>query len=138
MSDAPVCRHCHDPARPVCRPRGLCWDCWWSPARDLYKSLSKFARKSVRPVAYKPPGDCRHCGRNKASRPRGLCHGCYLDKTVRAKHEPRRHVPPGETMAEVEAVIAEQMLCLPIWWDTDAAYMAELERRGAKIERATR
>lgn len=31
----PSCRHCN--AKPSCRPRGLCWTCFYTPAvRDLY------------------------------------------------------------------------------------------------------
>jgi hypothetical protein len=27
---------------------------------------------------------CRHCGQNEATRPKGLCWGCYYDPTVKA------------------------------------------------------
>ena len=40
------CRHCR--CRPVCRPRGLCWRCFYTPAiRRLYPITSKFARGSI-------------------------------------------------------------------------------------------
>jgi hypothetical protein len=35
MSARPLCRHCN--ARPVNRPRGLCWPCFYTPGvPDLY------------------------------------------------------------------------------------------------------
>lgn len=56
MSDTPVaqngqktrklCRHCG--IKPVNRPRGTCWGCYYTPGiRDLYPSTSKFARRGV-------------------------------------------------------------------------------------------
>ncbi len=39
-----LCRHCNK--RPVCRPRRLCWHCFYAPGvRDLYPSTSKFGRR---------------------------------------------------------------------------------------------
>jgi hypothetical protein len=40
------CRHCgHIPAS---RPRGLCWNCYYTPeVRDQYTSTSKFGRRGV-------------------------------------------------------------------------------------------
>ena len=38
-----VCRHCSNPKRPVNRPRGLCWTCYYTPGiKDVYPSKSKF------------------------------------------------------------------------------------------------
>jgi len=32
----------------VCRPRGLCWSCFYTPGiRDLYPSTSKFGRRGL-------------------------------------------------------------------------------------------
>ncbi|MBX9677160.1 MAG: hypothetical protein K2X38_00255 [Gemmataceae bacterium] len=40
-----LCRHCN--RRPVGRPRGLCWVCYYEPGvRQLYPSESIFARRS--------------------------------------------------------------------------------------------
>lgn len=39
------CRHCG--RKKVNRPKGLCWPCYYSPARNLYASTSKFARRGV-------------------------------------------------------------------------------------------
>ena len=35
------------------------------------------------PPAWIAPRSCRHCRRRKATRPRGLCHKCHADGTVR-------------------------------------------------------
>jgi hypothetical protein len=41
-----LCRHCR--VRPVNRPRGLCWGCYYTPAiRERYPSTSKFARRGT-------------------------------------------------------------------------------------------
>ena len=53
-----ICRHCRR-AR-VTRPRGLCWDCYYTPGvRDLYPITSKFGRRGsgvgnrrARPAAF--------------------------------------------------------------------------------------
>lgn len=40
------CRHCCK--NKACRPQGLCWNCFYTPAvRALYPSTSKFARRGV-------------------------------------------------------------------------------------------
>ncbi len=37
-----VCQHCGDPKRPVNRPRGLCWKCYYTPGvQDLYGAKCK-------------------------------------------------------------------------------------------------
>ena len=33
-TERPMCKHCKE--RVVCRPRGLCWNCYHSPARKSY------------------------------------------------------------------------------------------------------
>lgn len=41
-----LCRHCN--RRPVNRPRGLCWHCYYKPGvRELYPSTSKYAFRGV-------------------------------------------------------------------------------------------
>ena len=36
-----ICRHCEQPDRVVCRPRGLCWVCYYTPGvRDMYHGKS--------------------------------------------------------------------------------------------------
>jgi len=41
-----LCRHCD--CRPVGRPRGLCWHCYYLPGiRHLYPSMSKFGRRGL-------------------------------------------------------------------------------------------
>jgi len=44
--DRGICRHCH--CKPVARPRGLCWPCYYRPGvRECYPSVSKFARHGL-------------------------------------------------------------------------------------------
>lgn len=38
------CRHCQ--GGPVNRPRGLCWNCYYSAARELYQSESNLGRRT--------------------------------------------------------------------------------------------
>jgi hypothetical protein len=41
-----ICRHCHESR--VCRPRGLCWSCYYKPGvRELYPSTSKYGRRGL-------------------------------------------------------------------------------------------
>jgi hypothetical protein len=40
------CRHCR--RKPVNRPRGLCWTCYYAPGlREGYPSTSKFAKRGI-------------------------------------------------------------------------------------------
>lgn len=68
---------------------------------------------------------CVHCRKGTVNRPRGLCWTCYYAPGVRdlhpstSKHAP--HCPsngPGRepTMAELDAMVAEQVRNLPDWW----------------------
>lgn len=42
----PPCRHCRRAL--VCRPRGLCWCCYYAPGvRDRYPVTSKYGRRGV-------------------------------------------------------------------------------------------
>ena len=37
----PICRHCRDAKRPVNRPRGLCWYCFYTPGvKELYPTFA--------------------------------------------------------------------------------------------------
>ena len=41
-----ICLHCHN--RPVSRPRGLCWTCYYQPGvRDRYSPIGKFGRRGI-------------------------------------------------------------------------------------------
>lgn len=98
---ASLCRHCHE--RFPDQPRGLCFECWWSPARDLYKP--GYVRKAllmkvepepaivpipVEPATLPMPSPapagplCVHCKESLRSRPRGLCWTCYYTPSIRA------------------------------------------------------
>jgi hypothetical protein len=37
------CRHCG--TRPACRPRGLCWGCYYRTSPEDYPTMSKLARR---------------------------------------------------------------------------------------------
>lgn len=67
----------------------------------------------------KEKAPCRHCGNVRSLRPRGLCVRCYFNPAVREKHQKRLAMngPEPQTVEEVEQMIAEQMKCLPSWWD---------------------
>lgn len=62
---------------------------------------------------------CRHCQREPANRPRGLGWKCFYSPGVKELY------PSGnlnlarrdETMAELDAMEAEQRRNLPSWWD---------------------
>lgn len=70
---------------------------------------------------------CRHCQVKNANRPLGLCWTCYYKPGVRAlypstsKYAPKRHGSAHRepTEAELDAIIAEQMKCLPAWWNKE-------------------
>lgn len=73
---------------------------------------------------------CRHCNRRKAAQyKRGLCFACYFDPAVRKLYPSISAYAPncakpneGEpTEAELDAIIAEQMRCLPPWWKGEQA-----------------
>lgn len=72
---------------------------------------------------------CPHCKERKGRRGnRGLCEVCYDDRDVRAQYPDARKQNGREcelTEAELEALIAEQMQCLPDWWERDAAMMRQ-------------
>jgi hypothetical protein len=70
---------------------------------------------------------CRHCGKNKQARRKGLCWGCSQKPAVRAMYRSESKHAPRETNdgagrwteAELDAMIAEQMANLPPWWDEE-------------------
>jgi hypothetical protein len=73
--------------------------------------------------------ECRHCKMVRWPQGRGLCKTCFYTPGVRTLYpflpmgRPNEWVLKGEgtsddmTEAELDAVIAEQMACLPEWWD---------------------
>lgn len=73
---------------------------------------------------------CRHCGRRTGfPNRRGLCRSCHADPAAKALY-PRRWaglawgVPWHEpTEAELEALIEQQMRCLPDWWEEETERM---------------
>ena len=73
---------------------------------------------------------CRHCARSVRNiQARGLCYRCYGDRDIREMY-PKSPVGPGQrfgapaprepTLAELDVMIAEQMKCLPDWWDRES------------------
>lgn len=94
---------------------------------------------------------CQHCPRllsNRVGRGRGLCTRCYEDRAVRDLY-PRRKSGPKDcdtppvddepTEAELDALIAEQLKRLPVWWDEDcrAQREAEFEAKVYQLVRST-
>lgn len=74
---------------------------------------------AVRNVLWgEPMALCRHCTRRVANKPRGLCKRCYQTPTVRNLYPVNpKYMDRGEpTEAELEAMVEEQMQCLPDWW----------------------
>lgn len=54
---SPLCQHCH--RCKACRPRGLCWSCYYRPGvRDLYPSTSKYAYRGVGNITGVQPLPC--------------------------------------------------------------------------------
>lgn len=46
MKETKPCRHCGNPK--TCRPRGLCWPCYYAPGvKEQYPITSKYARRGV-------------------------------------------------------------------------------------------
>lgn len=90
---------------------------------------------------------CRHCGRNKVNRPRGLCWSCYYTPGIRNRYpstskfcrrgvedfEGPAHLPPLPTGALPGSPAKVAVLCdraskrLALWHPNDAA--AETETR---------
>lgn len=64
---------------------------------------------------------CRHCGKGKVCRPRGLCWRCYYTPGVRdlypstSKFNPHKdkHDRGGETLEELEALIESRRPTMP-------------------------
>jgi hypothetical protein len=59
---------------------------------------------------------CRHCGKCKITRPRGLCWGCHKNPAIRDLYPDGSHPNrlKGEpTDAELDAMIAEQRATMP-------------------------
>lgn len=58
---------------------------------------------------------CRHCQRNKANRPRGLCWSCYYRPGIRDQYpSTSKYAPTGEpAQAQLDAMIAEQQKTMP-------------------------
>lgn len=80
--------------------------------------------------------NCRHCGKPDARRSRGLCWTCYDTKSIRLLYQSKDAVPrsfgDGPTLAELDAIIAEQRKCLPPWWAAEHAKMRAVD--GVRIE----
>ena len=76
-------------------------------------------------------GQCLHCRWRKACSGRGLCRACFNDRTVRYLYRAIRETRPDRradpthdmTMAELDALIAEQRKCLPDWWEEESRRM---------------
>ncbi len=80
-------------------------------------------RRKARRLAMATRPKCENCGKNVASRPRGLCSACYFNPKVRDQHRTTSGKYEEPTMTELEATIAEQMKCLPAWWENAERHM---------------
>jgi hypothetical protein len=73
---------------------------------------------------------CRHCGKKKVNRPRGLCWACYYTPGVKELYPVTSKFAPRDepTEAELEAMIAEQMRPenLPDWWEAERCRAREV------------
>jgi ribosomal protein S14 len=131
------CVHCGYRTAMPGRRHGLCLSCVLVPA----------IREAHRPPPYTPPPrpkaitpNCRHCGREKVNRPRGLCWTCHRSPAVRALYGPvskygtrgvghhgeRRRLPPDPTdtppgTPERAAVYAERCRTGCTLWHPDDA-----------------
>ena len=64
---------------------------------------------------------CRHCRRPKVHK-NGLCSSCYRKPEVRHLYSRWRGGKQGgeePTAEEVERIVAEQMKCLPPWFNKE-------------------
>jgi hypothetical protein len=75
---------------------------------------------------------CANCGVVRRINARGLCCCCYYRLDVRRIHPPTQPNTrePEPTEAELEATIAEQMQCLPDWWERESMMMQQHEESG--------
>lgn len=81
-------------------------------------------------VMAKPRKMCQHCRTRFVNRSRDLCWECYYTPDIKALYRPKNRTAndPEPTMAELDAMIAEQMQCLPKWWRKDVRRQRRLER----------
>lgn len=68
---------------------------------------------------------CRHCPRRRGlGGARGLCQTCFKDLAIRKLYPATGRYYGNrrdETEADLDAIIAEQMQCLPAWWAEESA-----------------
>jgi len=89
---------------------------------------------------------CKHCRKPPEAHhmKRGLCQACYMRPWIRNRY-PSLDKARGErqesriTMEELDAIIAEQMKCLPSWWNKEKAN-AEVDvgrygKSGTRVQR---
>jgi hypothetical protein len=61
-------------------------------------------------------GTCAHCGKARWLHGHGLCKLCYRRPEVKGAHPALRGEPTTE---EIDALVAERMAHLPVWWQRD-------------------
>jgi hypothetical protein len=86
---------------------------------------------------------CRHCNERQAYQSRGLCSRCYNRGDIRIQYPP--HYPSNKrqqaatsdkmTMAEIEAVIAEQLPTMPGFDQQEDAKDRAQDRKRTGIRR---
>ncbi len=86
----------------------------------------------------RPPGLCLHCQRRPAWAARGLCDTCYKTPAIKCLYKAAfRGDRDGAdmTMAQLDALEAEQRENLPEWWGKDdrVAHKKHLEKKIALV-----
>jgi hypothetical protein len=120
-----LCRHCCTPFRPRNSQQLYCSPQCSEAVTAENQRASNRERQRRRTAERKAP--CLHCGLRTGTRPRGLCPKCYDIGSVRERYpSASNYAPrPEPTEAEIEAMVAEQMACLPPWWDRETRKLAE-------------
>jgi len=93
-----------------------------------------------------PDAPCKHCNRppGKTRMRKGLCSGCYEKPWIRVRYpatnpQAYERQENQETMEQLDAIIAEQMKCLPKWWKQEAANaeicVGKYGKTGSRVQR---
>lgn len=79
---------------------------------------------------------CLHCKEQRAVKCRGICAKCFYTPGVRELYPlivPKTYRPDSTALlseAELDALIAEQMKCLPKWWKRETEEETERQVQG--------
>lgn len=104
---ARACQHCGEPFTPG-QGHGQMSRRFCSP-----QCRGEATRQGKALAARKRVGECPGCKRVRPIKSKGHCSACYQAKFYRTAKQAVQYEPTEE---ELEAMIAEQMKCLPSWW----------------------